>query len=203
MNGLASRHHSVSQHAWRIGLLTLVIIALLVALHQMGDERVSLAQVLRARSQSARLWWASLKDPSFHTVVSPLRLKDLDGKEVTVPLSEKPTALLFMSKCAGCNAPMLLYRWSEMSRRHPQASCFVVTPDSANAEGVTTNQRAMILVDHQRRAAKALNVYFQPRVFVLSKEGRLAFIQNHSMTTEATLDAAEKQLKSFLHATER
>jgi len=144
-------------------------------------------------------------DPRLGTVLSLDGVRDRDGRPVVVDARGRYTVVLFiagpkLAKCSACRTGDFIEKFYAMTRAHPELVTYLVWVGQTDLKGQRFNARKMldrfhVVVDPKLRVAKAYNAFFQPRAYLLTKNGKLAYSSFHGMESGDAIAAIEPRLK--------
>jgi hypothetical protein len=121
---------------------------------------------------------AGLFEPTVGARIEPVTLHDCRGQEVRVPQPGKVTTVAFVGQCTECWA-WVLRECRDFSKNHPDAAVYAaVRASPRELHNITERYRLDgILLSEGATARARFNVWFEPRIYVFDKRGRLAYLQ--------------------------
>jgi len=117
--------------------------------------------------------------------VKPVYLVDWRGRKIRIPQVGKVTTVAFVGDCTECWA-WVLGECRNFANNHPHAAVYAaVRKPGRDMPRIARHYMLKGRVVSENRAARArFNVWFEPRVYVFDKQGRLVYLQRPEDPTD-------------------
>jgi hypothetical protein len=211
----ASASHRVTLPYW----LFVVILALAVgsaglaigifASHRILGEgssapspaRATLPLAKRKLAQAAEFRMQMARDPRLGTRVAFPSVRDLDGRDVTLPLPGAITAILYMRQCEQCSFDQDMRLMEAQTAAYPQVrtcmvSSAIVRPEALKQKIRGKGYRSVFLMDRTGGVGEALNAFGTARFYLVSSDAKLLYIENPLDSTEKLIGGVKSAIES-------
>jgi hypothetical protein len=144
--------------------------------------------------------WQAIRrrDPKIGYPVEIRGLEGEDGQKVDLHRGKRPSALLVIDDCSRCVLDSLR-TWEGLQRQYPKVRFYVLTPSGTQASAVAFRHQHGLSVpfafDPGGYNAKRLNAFFQPRAYLIDKQGKLLYAQPPEERTTGMMRSLEGLLQ--------